>query len=75
MVFAIGEYMDLTQPLGTANGFRYYLLSRACLCLEPVYESPTVTALQAMYLMGVYIVMSRGFYQPEHSGIYEQPIA
>jgi hypothetical protein len=42
--------MDLTQPLVPSNGQRYYLLSRASLCLDPVFESPTVTALQAMVI-------------------------
>jgi hypothetical protein len=42
--------MDLTQPVAPTNGLRYYLLSRASLCLDPVFESPTVTALQAMVI-------------------------
>lgn len=47
-VFAIGDLLDLTQPWVLSRGLRYYLLARASLCLDPVFESPTVTALQAM---------------------------
>lgn len=43
--------MDLTKPFTLYNGRRYYLLSRASLFLEPVFESPTVTALQAMVIV------------------------
>ena len=47
-MFAIGDLLDLTQPWIPSRGLRYYLLSRASLCLDPVLESPTVTGLQAM---------------------------
>ncbi|KAF8582756.1 hypothetical protein K439DRAFT_1618032 [Ramaria rubella] len=69
MVFAIGDLMDLTKPLQPASGLRYYLLARASLCLDPVFESPTVTALQATYLMGVFLMMSRGTNEPEHAWV------
>jgi hypothetical protein len=46
----MGDFMDLTKPLVPSSGLRYYLLARASLCLEPVFESPTVTALQAMVI-------------------------
>ncbi|KAF8582754.1 hypothetical protein K439DRAFT_1618030 [Ramaria rubella] len=68
-VFAIGDLMDFTKPLQPASGLRYYLLARASLCLDPVFESPTVTALQATYLMGVFLMMSRGINEPEHAWV------
>lgn len=49
-VFAMGDLLDLTQPWVMSRGLRYYLLARASLCLDPVLESPTVTALQALVL-------------------------
>lgn len=50
-VFAMGDLLDLTQPWVMSRGLRYYLLARASLCLDPVLESPTVTALQALVLL------------------------
>ncbi|KAF8582757.1 hypothetical protein K439DRAFT_1661654 [Ramaria rubella] len=69
MVFAIGDLMDLTKAVDASTGLRYYLLARASLCLDPVFESPTVTALQATYLMGVFLMLARGTNEPEHSWI------
>lgn len=57
-MFAIGDLLDLTQPWVPSRGLRYYLLSRASLCLDPVLESPTVTALQAMVALATFNVLS-----------------
>lgn len=40
--------MDFTKPMTSTSGLRYHLLARACLCIESVVESPTVTSLQGM---------------------------
>ncbi|KAF8513578.1 hypothetical protein BU17DRAFT_95269 [Hysterangium stoloniferum] len=58
MVFAIGDLMDFTKPFDLKSALHYCLLARACLCLTPVIESPTLTALQAMHLMSVFGLMS-----------------
>ncbi|KAF8513491.1 hypothetical protein JB92DRAFT_2923771 [Gautieria morchelliformis] len=69
MVFAIGDLLDLTQPWVSSRGLRYYLLARASLCIDPVLESPTVTALQAMHLMSIFFLMSRGTNEPENAWV------
>ncbi|KAF8518017.1 hypothetical protein BU17DRAFT_91446 [Hysterangium stoloniferum] len=66
MVFAIGDIMDFTKPLDPTDGLRFYLLARASLCLQPVFESPTLTALQAMHLMNIFGSLTRGAIEPEH---------
>ncbi|KAF8509603.1 hypothetical protein BU17DRAFT_98789 [Hysterangium stoloniferum] len=64
-VFAIGDLMDSTKPFNSASALRFYLLARASLCLNPVIESPTLMALQVLYLMNVFGLMSRSLMEYE----------
>ena len=40
--------LDLTKPAMPTGGKRFYYLARAALALEPLYEQPTLTAVQAI---------------------------
>lgn len=46
-VFALGELFDLDKPARPTGGNRFYYLARAALALEPFYDQPTLTGLQA----------------------------
>lgn len=48
MVFAIGAFFDFEQPLIPPEAEDFYTLARAALCVRPVYDYPTVYAIQSM---------------------------
>ncbi|KAF8517951.1 hypothetical protein BU17DRAFT_91378 [Hysterangium stoloniferum] len=50
--------LDLTKPAQPTGGKRFYYLARAALALEPLFERPTLTAVQAIMLMLIYLSMS-----------------
>lgn len=58
IVFALGELYDLNKPPRPTGGNRFYHLSRAALALEPFYDQPTLTALQAHLLLCIFLAMS-----------------
>lgn len=57
LVFAIGALMDLGQEPYNAEAEHYHILAKAALCLQPVLEKPSLVAIQALYLLSVYIAM------------------
>lgn len=57
LIFAIGALMDLSQEPYNAEAEHYHILARASLCLQPVLEKPSLVAIQALYLLGVYTAM------------------
>ena len=48
MVFALGALMDTSRPMCSIQAEEYHTLARACLCVEPVYETSSLQAVQAM---------------------------
>jgi len=54
LVFALGASVDLTLEPYNAESETYYHLSRACLSLRSVFESPEISTVQAVVLMGAY---------------------
>lgn len=48
MVFAVGAFFDFEQPLVSREAEDYYVLARAALCVRPIYDYPTVYAIQSM---------------------------
>lgn len=48
MVFAVGAFFDFEQPLIPPEAEDFYILARATLCIRPVYDYPTVYAIQSM---------------------------
>lgn len=57
LVFAVGALMDLGQEPYNAEAEHYHILAKAALCLQPVLEKPSLVAIQALYLLSVYIAM------------------
>ncbi|KAF8517529.1 hypothetical protein BU17DRAFT_91655 [Hysterangium stoloniferum] len=51
MVFSVGAFFDFDQPLVPREAEDFYTLARACLCLQPIYDHPTVYSIQSMTLM------------------------
>ena len=43
--------LDLTKPAMPTGGKRYYYLARAAISLEPLYDQPTLTAVQTIVNM------------------------
>ncbi|GLB33705.1 putative fungal specific transcription factor [Lyophyllum shimeji] len=52
LVFAIGALVDLTLEPYNAESEKYYHLSMACLSLRSVFESPEISTVQAVVLLG-----------------------
>lgn len=48
MVFAVGTFFDFDKPLIAPEAEDYHNLARAALCVRPIYDYPTVYAVQAM---------------------------
>lgn len=48
MAFALGALMDISRPLCSVEAEEYHTLARACLCVEPVYETSSLQSVQAM---------------------------
>ncbi|KNZ79894.1 hypothetical protein J132_08552 [Termitomyces sp. J132] len=54
LVFALGALVDLTLEPYNVESDTYYHLSRACLSLRSIFESPEITTVQAVVLMASY---------------------
>ncbi|KAG6813503.1 hypothetical protein H0H92_010528 [Tricholoma furcatifolium] len=54
LVFAIGALVDLTLEPHSSESDTYYHLSRACLSLRSVFESPEITTVQAVSLLAAF---------------------
>lgn len=48
MVFGVGAFFDFEQPLVPREAEDFYVLARATLCVKPIYDFPTVYAIQSM---------------------------
>ncbi|KAG5644077.1 hypothetical protein DXG03_009167 [Asterophora parasitica] len=57
LVFALGGLVDLTLEPYSAESDTYYHLSRACMSLYSVFDSPEVSTVQAVVLMGAFQVL------------------
>ncbi|CCM00385.1 uncharacterized protein FIBRA_02415 [Fibroporia radiculosa] len=55
MVLAIGSLMDLARPAYNIEAEKYHQLARAALFQSPIFEEPTLAAVQALYLMAFYL--------------------
>ncbi|PCH44398.1 hypothetical protein WOLCODRAFT_76356 [Wolfiporia cocos MD-104 SS10] len=58
MVLSIGSLMDLARPAYNIEAEKYHQLARAALFQSPVFEEPTLAAVQALYLMAFYLFLS-----------------
>ncbi|KAI0820381.1 fungal-specific transcription factor domain-containing protein [Trametes gibbosa] len=58
MILAIGSLMDTTRPAYNVEAEKYHQLSRAALFQSPIFEEPTLTAVQSLYLMAFYLFLS-----------------
>ncbi|KAH6915006.1 fungal-specific transcription factor domain-containing protein, partial [Coprinopsis sp. MPI-PUGE-AT-0042] len=54
MIFALGALVDLTLEPCSREAEHYYHLSRACLSLRSVFDSPEISTVQGLFLMGGY---------------------
>ncbi|TDL15896.1 hypothetical protein BD410DRAFT_795947 [Rickenella mellea] len=54
MVFAMGAVSDLSLPPSNGEAYTYVILARAALSLSSVFESPSLSAVQAVALLGAY---------------------
>lgn len=55
MVFCVGAFFDFDQPLVPRESEEYYILGRAAMCVRPIYDHPTVYAIQSMVCPGSYV--------------------
>ncbi|KAI0091791.1 fungal-specific transcription factor domain-containing protein [Irpex rosettiformis] len=58
MVLAIGSLMDIKRQAYNIEAEKYHMLSRAALFQSPIFEQPTISAVQALYLMAFYMFLS-----------------
>ncbi|EIW58721.1 uncharacterized protein TRAVEDRAFT_123989 [Trametes versicolor FP-101664 SS1] len=58
MILAIGSLMDTTRPAYNVEAEKYHQLARAALFQSPIFEEPTLTAVQSLYLMAFYLFLS-----------------
>lgn len=54
LIFALGTLVDLTLPPYSKDAEKYYHLSRACLSLRSIFDSPEVATVQTIILMASY---------------------
>ncbi|KAH8093729.1 fungal-specific transcription factor domain-containing protein [Cristinia sonorae] len=57
MVLAIGSLMDIKRPAYNIDAEKYHQLARAALFQSPIFEEPTLNAVQALYLMAFYLFL------------------
>ncbi|THG97365.1 hypothetical protein EW026_g4615 [Hermanssonia centrifuga] len=58
MVLAIGSLMDIKRPSYNIESEKYHQLARAALFQSPIFEEPTINAVQVLYLMAFYLFLS-----------------
>lgn len=58
MVFAIGSLMNIQAPAYNHDATKYYHLARAALFQSSLVNNPTVSAVQALFLMTFYLFLS-----------------
>ncbi|KAI0763745.1 fungal-specific transcription factor domain-containing protein [Trametes elegans] len=57
MILAIGSLMDVTRPAYNVEAEKYHHLARAALFQSPIFEEPTLIAVQSLYLMAFYLFL------------------
>ncbi|TFK43632.1 fungal-specific transcription factor domain-containing protein [Crucibulum laeve] len=67
LVFALGTLVDLTLEPFNQEAETYYHLSRGCLALRSVFDSPETATVQAVSLMAVYHGMAGKRYTMDSS--------
>ncbi|OCH96289.1 hypothetical protein OBBRIDRAFT_718907 [Obba rivulosa] len=60
LIFAIGALVDPELEPYNAEAEHYVHLARAALCLESIFEQPSVITIQALHLMSIYHSMTGG---------------
>ncbi|KAI6044218.1 fungal-specific transcription factor domain-containing protein [Pisolithus marmoratus] len=58
MVLAIGTFMNTQVPAYSIDAEKYYHLARAALFQSSLLDNPTVSAVQALFLMTFYLFLS-----------------
>ncbi|KAL4068987.1 hypothetical protein J3A83DRAFT_4373247 [Scleroderma citrinum] len=58
MIFAIGSLMNTQAPTYNINASKYYHLPHAVLFQSSHLESPTISVVQALFLMTFYLCLS-----------------
>ncbi|KAI0691234.1 hypothetical protein BC835DRAFT_1279571 [Cytidiella melzeri] len=58
MVLAIGSLMDIKRQAYNIEAEKYHMLARAALFQSPIFEQPTISAVQTLYLMAFYMFLS-----------------
>ncbi|KAK0202818.1 fungal-specific transcription factor domain-containing protein [Desarmillaria ectypa] len=58
MILAIGTLMDTSLPAYNIEAEKYHQLARAALFRDSFVDSPTINAVQALYLMTFYLFLS-----------------
>ncbi|KAJ7623437.1 fungal-specific transcription factor domain-containing protein [Roridomyces roridus] len=58
IVLAIGTLMDTSEPAYNLEAEKYHQLARAALFLHSFFDQPTITAVQALFLMAYYLFLA-----------------
>ncbi|KAF8557742.1 hypothetical protein OG21DRAFT_1475305 [Imleria badia] len=58
MVLAIGSLVDIKHPAYNIEAEKYHQLARASLFQSSLFEDPTITAVQTLFLMTFYLFLS-----------------
>ncbi|KAL4061849.1 hypothetical protein V8B97DRAFT_1921272 [Scleroderma yunnanense] len=58
MIFTIGSLMNTQAPAYNIGASKYYHLARAALFQSSLLESPTISVVQALFLMTFYLCLS-----------------
>ncbi|KAL0060885.1 hypothetical protein AAF712_012349 [Marasmius tenuissimus] len=58
MILAIGSLMDGSLPSYNVDAEKYHQLARAALFQNPFLDSPTISAVQALFLMTYYLFIA-----------------
>ncbi|KAI0741490.1 fungal-specific transcription factor domain-containing protein [Daedaleopsis nitida] len=61
MVLSIGSLMDINRPAYNIEAEKYHQLARAALFQSPIFEEPTLAAVQTLYLMAFYLFLSERY--------------
>lgn len=67
IVFAIGALVDPSLPPYSVEGHHYHVLSRAALCLQPIFAQRSVVTVKTLNLMSIYNGMCGIESKLEHS--------
>lgn len=64
MVLAIGSLMDIKRPAYNIDAEKYHQLARAALFQSPIFEEPTLHAVQALVSSYHKMYISRSLTSP-----------